>query len=120
VEIQPFLDPGNFVLRGKVSIEFECCRHVLSSDNVTVHARNLTVAQGSVSVAEVGSSGRRQLSIVNQSYDEGSEFYTVQLGPSSYLRAGNNYTLYMEYSGFLGDNLVGFYRSSYKVNNETK
>ncbi|CAG0917764.1 unnamed protein product [Notodromas monacha] len=123
VELQPFLEPGNFVTRGSVSIDFECLR---DANNVTVHARNLSVVTETVRVVGVGG-GRDAgvaLKVVGQTYHPGSEFYTVHLDPGSgsgfALVRGSNYTVSMDFAGFLHDNLVGFYRSSYTYNNETK
>lgn len=58
------------------------------------------------------------MGIEQQTYDKDREFYHAHL--RSPLTKGKRYVLSMEFLGYLGDNLHGFYRSSYKDENGTE
>jgi len=125
IELIPYLDPAkNFTIDGKVGIDLLC---LADTNKVTIHVKNITVNAGSVSlvekvVEEVDSENRNatNYAVVGTQYDTLRDFYNITLRHS--LKAGHTYRLYMEFEALLGDELAGFYRSSYTDNdtNETR
>jgi len=107
LELVPFIVPDNFTIRGHVEIDMVC---MLAADNVTLHSADMVINNDTVSLQEK-KSGRR-IQITGHSYDKDREFYISKLGED--LQPGMQYTIRIEYTAYLKDNLKGFYRSVYK------
>ena len=107
LELVPFIVPDNFTIRGHVEIDMVC---MLAADNVTLHSADMVINNDTVSLQEK-KSGRR-VQITGHSYDKDREFYISKLGED--LQPGMQYTIRIEYTAYLKDNLKGFYRSVYK------
>ena len=107
--IVPFLKEGNFTFYGKVQINFTV---VQSTSQIVLNSKYLTI----VSVSLIGSKGSSTATpSLNDTYER--IIITVTPGP---LDQGSNYQLTIEYTGLIQDDLLGFYRSSYKIGSETK
>lgn len=76
--------------------------------NITVHAADLKVNNESITVVEKDGD-KKNIKIIE--YDEEREFLIIHMNES--LAVGKVYLLNIEYTGYLRDNLKGFYRSSY-------
>lgn len=104
--IVPFLEEGNFTFYGKVEIDFTV---VQSTSNIVLNSKYLNIH----SVDLKGITGTTHS--LNDTYER--LIITVDPGP---LQQGNSYTVIIEFTGLLKDDLLGFYRSSYKSGSETK
>ena len=76
--------------------------------NITVHAADLKVNNESITVVEKDGD-KKNIKIIE--YDEEREFLIIHMNES--LSVGKIYLVNVEYTGYLRDNLKGFYRSSY-------
>lgn len=107
ITIVPFLTEGNFTFYGKVQIYFTV---VQQTSEIVLNSRNLTIR----SLALSGVTGQLKY-VLNDTYER-----LVITAPQGALQKGNSYEVTIEYTGLLQDDLLGFYRSSYKVGSETK
>jgi len=107
LELVPFIVPDNFTIRGHVEIAMVCMH---AADNVTLHSADMVINNDTVSLQEKKSG--RSIQITGHSYDKDREFYISKLGES--LQPGMQYTIRIQYTAYLKDNLKGFYRSVYK------
>jgi aminopeptidase 2 len=71
----------------------------LHYDNITVHTTKVTAINGT------------ELDLVSEIYNETTNIYTLRLRQQ--LTQGKRYTIYVNYTGHLLDDMAGFYRSSY-------
>lgn len=113
IELQPYLIENNFTFDGKVRIMVKVLQ---PTKNVTLHINNVTVDAGSVRMTDIHS--RMDHEIVSKSQDEEKEFYILHLKRN--LKEGATYEIFMKYVGSLNNQLVGFYRSSYKDSDGNK
>lgn len=115
IEIKPNMygdNPTAFNFVGHVTIHVHC---KASTSNITLHSNKLSIDHNKVKVAE-SSSGHRQsvgqITVTRVDRDTARQFVIVHLDQN--LKQGHDYTLYMEFSGPLKDDLAGLYLSSYK------
>ena len=114
VKLIPFVIPDNFTIKGHAEITMEC--KVGGTDNVTLHIADIDLDTDSVRVFDDNSG--KKLGVLKHSFDKDREFYIAKLNTK--LIEGNNYTIKMDFVAKLGDNLKGFYRSSYTDTNTGK
>ena len=98
IHLIPDLEAHTFT--GKVTIS---CDVTESSSEIVLNAAELTIDKAVVEA------GGKQVSVSGTSVDEESERLTLGLGES--LAAGSTLSIYIEFTGFLNDQLRGFYRS---------
>ena len=79
-----------------------------SAANITLHAAELNIENDSITVVDKDGTN---VNIVNIAYDEDREFIIIHLNES--LTVGKSYVVSIKYTGYLQENLKGFYRSSY-------
>lgn len=121
VSIQPYLDTGSpsteFTFTGEVDVIVQCQAETY---RIFLNLRNLTVYETSVSVRELGNytsarrrgySTRNHVDVHSTEYDLINEFYIINLWKK--LKVGKKYGIYMQFIGWLKDDLRGFYRSKY-------
>jgi len=120
VDLIPYIDEAkNFTIDGKVWIDVQCLE---DSDKVTIHIKNITVAEESVRIGEIqtaeepvdstaGNDNMKSFRIMKHGYDVPREFYNISLDAS--LERGKIYRIYIPFTAILDDSLGGFYRSSY-------
>ncbi|CAB0034982.1 unnamed protein product, partial [Trichogramma brassicae] len=90
-----------------------------TTDRVVLHAEKLKIDQENVTLRRIDSDEEdaADVRIKGQSYDEEAQFFTIELEAS--LPPGS-YELSLRFDGSVLDDLFGFYRSSYKIGNETR
>lgn len=98
------VDKGDFSFTGSVSINL---RVLEKTRNITIHARQLTVDEDSVTILK----GLQRIKTSNVYYEEDREFLTIEAATD--LAANAEYQLIIEYNGTLRTDMAGFYRSSY-------
>lgn len=114
IKLLPFIFEGNFTFNGDVSIVVQVTE---TTNNITLHAADLFIINTEVlTMNEDGVDS--SLMIIGQSNDTEKQFHTIHL--KNDLKSGEHYRINMSFVGRLNDDLHGFYRSSYKVNNKTR
>ncbi|KAL2717324.1 putative aminopeptidase-2 [Vespula squamosa] len=93
---------GNFSFQGEVKINV---RVDAPTKFIVLHQGNLFNVNASVSAEN------KWLEIEKQSYDKQNEKYNIELKEN--LEVGNEILLYFTYDGYLRDDMIGFYKSSY-------
>ena len=92
-----------------------------ATNNVTLHANQLTVDEKSVALTRQDGVGDGAAStgvpISQQRRDAQRQFYIIQTRMQ--MKPGT-YRVRLKFTGILGDDLQGFYRSSYIENNTTR
>ncbi|KAL7289312.1 hypothetical protein TKK_0017243 [Trichogramma kaykai] len=107
---------GNFTFKGQVVITLSV---IETTNRVVLHAEKLKIDQENVTLRRIDSDEEddADVRIKGQSYDEEAQFFTIELEAS--LLPGS-YELSLRFDGSVLDDLFGFYRSSYKIGNETR
>jgi aminopeptidase N len=110
----------NFTTSGFVRLTF-----TVISDNawygddiytkIYLHAKDIAIDESSVVVKNQAGEALR---VKGHEYGFERDFYVIHLGQD--MQVGETYTLEMSFTSYLNDYLVGFYRSEYKVGEETK
>lgn len=112
------LQEGNFTFKGEVAITLNVTE---PTTNVTLHANQLTVDEKSVALTRQDGAGDGAAStgvpISQQRRDAQRQFYVIQTRMQ--LQPGT-YRVRLKFTGILGDDLQGFYRSSYIEGNTTR
>lgn len=113
IYLLPFIFEGNFTFIGNVSIIVNVQE---ATRNVILHADELDINHASVEVLKFIEDGyRTTMEIERISNDSKRNFFVINL--KSDLQVGQMYEIRMSFVGILNDQLEGFYRSSYVVNN---
>jgi aminopeptidase 2 len=100
ITLTPDFDGFNFT--GTVDITTTA---ISDTKNISLHYDSITVNN----VTVTGSDGADIF--VSHNYTEDTDIFTITL--STELKIGENYTIHIDYTGILHDDMAGFYRSSY-------
>lgn len=115
VVIVPHMSGENFTFDGDVIIKIkvdENCK------NITLHSTMLKIYRNLTTIEKITENENQSVKIKNQFFVEPKQFLVIETEEE--LEKEQNYFLKISYHGQIRDNLQGFYKSSYKVNNETK
>lgn len=119
LKIIPFIYEGNFTFKGEVVIVVNVTE---ATSNVTLHVNELSVDVDSVEVLSVANAEFGNVSeivgVSDVTNDTKRQFLIIHLEEE--LSTKKQYSLYIKYEGTITDGLQGFYRSSYRVGNQTK
>lgn len=107
-----FIREENFTFHGDVTILINVSS---SSSNITLHAEDLNIDHVSL---YKNLPSNDQISIKQVSNDTKRQFLIIYLNEP--VKAQEQYFINIKFRGILNDLLQGFYRSSYKVKNETR
>ncbi|XP_024945954.1 uncharacterized protein LOC107272872 [Cephus cinctus] len=112
LKLVPYISDQSFVFTGEVEIDF-----IVTSltNTIILHALDITINENKTALHSKNVSS--SLSIHAQSYDPIREFFLITF--KSNLPPGN-YSLHLSYTGHLGDDMFGFYRSYYDVGTERR
>ncbi|KAK2838304.1 hypothetical protein Q7C36_013118 [Tachysurus vachellii] len=105
-------DQGLYIFTGNSSVVFKC---VKETDLILIHANKLNLTSKAILSTLNGSPAP---SITSESTVSKTQYFVFHL--SEKLKAGEWYKLHTEFIGELADDLGGFYRSEYEVNNVKK
>ncbi|CAG2054125.1 unnamed protein product, partial [Timema podura] len=86
------------------------------TDRIVLHVNQLDIIESYLSITSV--SEGTQLTIINTTLDTPRQFFDIQLEEE--LVEGGVYDVRISYVGYLNDDMAGFYRSYYKVGEETR
>ena len=73
------------------------------SDKIRLHAKQLIIAEDSVTVSQ--NIITPNIKVIGHEYDIDREFYVIHLEEA--LKEGDNYTLHIEFTSILNDDLSG-------------
>lgn len=102
----------NFTFDGNLTISFNCA---IESQNITLLMNNITIHCFELSDMD-GNNIELEPDFL---YDDITQKLVFQLSKDS-LKPGKNYLLAINYTGYLNDDLVGFYRSNYYEDRSVK
>ena len=105
----------SFPYDGEVTIYFTC---VKNTSNIVLHINNLIINNSTLLIKSLTDQSFGALNSFNWYNDYKRQFFVANLTAS--FRVGHNYTFYTKFTGFLKDDLSGFYRSSYINENNLK
>ncbi|XP_068157458.1 aminopeptidase N [Drosophila tropicalis] len=117
ITLEPELS-GNFSFSGSVQIRV---RVLQDCYNITMHAEELNISRSDVAVYRVLAQNQLDqdsLRIHKQYLVGAKQFFVIELYDK--LVRGSEYVVHIQFGGIIQDFLQGFYRSSYKVHNETR
>ncbi|KAM7359628.1 suppressor of ER stress-induced death isoform 1-T6 [Cochliomyia hominivorax] len=136
ISLEPYLYEGNFTFNGEVHINILVLEDCY---NITLHALDLDISKNDVAIlalekitdkkskasnsttSKVGGNnevGANELRIRKQYLLEAKQFFIIELYDK--LLKNTEYVIKIKFTGLIQDYLQGFYRSSYKVRNETR
>lgn len=110
LQIRPFIGPiehygeMSFKFDGEIKIHFKC---LIPTNKVVLHFKSLKIEN--YNLTSEGSND--SLSIQSIEYDKLREFVILNLEQNC--TADYSYSLFINYTGNISENLYGFYRSSY-------
>ena len=116
LELQPFMysdNPDEFSFRGYVSVVVLCRQ---ATDNVTLHINKLSVLEGSLTFS-AQSPASSDPAVTSWEEDKERQFLVIHLDRE--MRVGERYTVALNFTGPLKDDLHGLYLSSYPRGNDT-
>ena len=99
---------GGFPYNGEVTILFNC---IQDTSSLVLHVNKLDIDNSSLLLTSSTDGSFGELRAFNWYNDFTRQFFIANLTKS--FKAGQNYTLFMKYVGYLTDDNAGFYRSSY-------
>lgn len=107
VKLQPFIH-GNFSINGYVEVGMKV---VQPTSQVILHIADIITKNETIRLAPADNPQGQAIRIKKHSYDNLRQFYIASLQEE--LMQGKRYILSMHFTGYLNDELAGFYRSSY-------
>ncbi|XP_058444534.1 aminopeptidase N-like [Malaya genurostris] len=101
-------DERGFFFSGRVLIKMICDQ---DTTNVTLHSKNLTLAEKDVKLTDLSSSEPKPMEVKRVQYIVDNDY--VVFHTNEPLKKGNQYEISIPFEGSLGTGLLGYYRSSY-------
>lgn len=105
-------EPSKF--DGKIKIHFTCVRN---TNKLILHMKNIDLVNSSLVLSSsTDSSLTTPLTAFPWTFNKVTELLTFEFGPSggsTFFKQSNDYTLSVDYVGYLQADNVGFYKTSY-------
>ena len=108
-DFNEFVEPVDF--NGTVIIHMKCMK---TTDKIILHVKELEIFNKTIKLVK---STTQEVLIKSLSVDYEREFFIVELYEQ--LQIEGNYTLFIQYRGFIKEDNIGLYRSSY-IDNQGK
>ncbi|CAH0778351.1 unnamed protein product [Bemisia tabaci] len=118
IRLLPFIHRRDFTFHGDVVITLDV---KLATRNFTLHAVNLSVERYRVTQLpppHAADQAEEELDVESMSLDPERQFLVFRF--AHLLLSGTRYRLFISYVGHINDELVGFYRSSYTVDEQVR
>jgi hypothetical protein len=115
IHLTPFIVPNNFTFNGAVKI---LANVVKSTRKIVLHADQLTIKSLEVYQINDGNRLPKKLTVLNVTRIEKYHFLNIMM--EAPIKDGANLSINIAYKGFLNTEMRGFFRSSYKINNQTR
>jgi aminopeptidase N len=116
LKLIPFLVPDNFTFRGEVRIKLMVLN---DTSKITVHSNELKFLDSDITIYKL-KEGAEDKEIIKRGYHVENETQFLIIDLKEKLKAGKEYLLKVKYQGDLNEETIGFYRSSYKMDNKTR
>ncbi|KAL8559955.1 hypothetical protein ACOMHN_041426 [Nucella lapillus] len=116
IQLQPFMyrgSPDEFSFRGYVRIVLDCRQ---ATNVITLHVNKLSIVDQSVTLTPESPTSARP---VVTSWQEDKERQFLEINLDRELKVGQKYSVAMNFTGPLKDDLHGLYLSSYERGNRT-
>ncbi|XP_059611054.1 aminopeptidase Ey isoform X2 [Phlebotomus argentipes] len=113
LKIQPFFAEKDFMFDGEVVVTLEALE---DCKNITLHSLALKVPEKEIRIVENGT--EREIGVSGTSMVETQQFFVVK--SNEVLKKGQFYRVLLKFHGILNEYMQGFYRSSYRVGNDTR
>lgn len=110
LQIMPFIIPGNFTTHGDVTIEFDC---VEDTDKISFHINDITIHENFLKITEVKNKNGKSVDMTIKEFQYETEKQRLTVTVEDLLLSGNQYEIFIKYTGRLNDLLQGFYRINY-------
>jgi aminopeptidase N len=105
---------NSFPYDGEVTIDISCAK---TTSKLVLHINKIDIDNSSLTLTGISDTSFGELNDFRWYNDFTREFFIADL--TKELKADQTYRLFMKYTGYLQDDLRGFYRSSYIRNNNT-
>jgi aminopeptidase N len=105
---------NSFPYDGEVTIDISCAK---TTSKLVLHINKIDIDNSSLTLTGISDTSFGELKDFRWYNDFTREFFIADL--TKQLKADQTYRLFMKYTGYLQDDLRGFYRSSYIRNNNT-
>jgi len=104
-----------FPYYGEINILITC---IETTSSLVLHIDDLGIDNSSLLIKSLTDSSFKELKAFNWFNDFKRQFFVANL--TQELKSGQNYSLYMKFVGYLKDDNIGFYRSSYLDSNNNR
>ncbi len=95
---------------GKVKIKFRC---ISDTNKLVLHMNNLEIINSTLLIESESDQNYKTSANFAYNYDKETHFLTAELNAAQSFKANNIYSFSADFKGFLKDDNLGFYRSSY-------
>ena len=109
------LEGNSFPYDGEVTISFSC---IENTNSLIFHINKLLINNATLSVKSITDSSFTEIKGFGWTNDYKRQFFVANLAQE--FKANHNYSVFMQFIGYLTDDNAGFYRSSYLDNNQQK
>jgi len=106
---------NGFPYDGEVTISFSC---IENTNNLIFHINKLLINNSTLKVTSLTDTSFTETVGFTWRNDFERQFFVASL--SQTFKANNNYTVFVQFTGYLTDDNAGFYRSSYLDNNQKR
>ncbi|KRZ90616.1 Aminopeptidase N [Trichinella sp. T8] len=104
-----------FTFDGNLTVEIEC---ISSTKNITMNVEEIDIIASSLKLIEKDT--KKSIEFSNPPFEIENVAQMVTFYPTSELEPNKRYFLSMSYTGKLADDLQGFYRANYTVENDNR
>ena len=106
---------SSFPYEGEVTISFNC---VENTNRLIFHINKLLINGTTLSVKSLSDSSFTEIKGFSWTNDIERQFFVANLAQQ--FKANQNYSVFVQFTGYLTDDNAGFYRSSYLDNNQQR
>ncbi len=119
VQLIPILEVDAFVIEGKVDmiLDYTAPADPALSSRIYLHSLETSIDESTIKLMD--QSSNTEIEIVGYEWDLERQFFIIEVNDGEF-SDGTSYQLSIEFLSDLNDQLVGFYRSSYTVDGETR
>jgi hypothetical protein len=119
VFIQPFFKLGTKpeYYNASVKIKFKC---LSDTNKIVMNMKDLALENSTLSITSSTHANYNSPRNFIWDLDNQTNIFTATFGQSQSFKANNEYTFYAEFRGFLKDDNLGLYRTSYLISNNSR
>ena len=106
---------NGYTYEGEVTISFRC---IEDTNRLIFHINKLLIVNSTLKVTSLTDTPFTDIVGFSWTNDFERQFFVANLAQT--FKANNNYTVFVQFTGYLTDDNAGFYRSSYLDNNQQR